>query len=68
MEIKKLFLHHVRNCKNSLKYIHHSNNMLHLAKYLKKNVKTKAPLSRCLQTAKKDLFLYKKVKKQRPFA
>ena len=29
--------------------------MLHLAKYLEKNVKVKAPLSRCLQTAKKGV-------------
>ena len=28
--------------------------MLHLAKYLEKNVKVKAPLSRCVQTAKKE--------------
>ena len=31
--------------------------MLHLAKYLEKNVKTKAPLSRCLQTAKKEFVI-----------
>ena len=29
--------------------------MLHLAKYLEKNVKAKAPLSRCLRTAKKGV-------------
>ena len=31
--------------------------MLHLAKYLEKNVKTKAPLSKCLQTAKKEFVI-----------
>ena len=30
--------------------------MLHLAKYLEKKVKIKAPLSRCLQTAKKGVY------------
>ena len=28
--------------------------MLHLAKYLEKNVKAKAPLCRCVQTAKNE--------------
>ena len=31
--------------------------MLHLAKYLEKNVKTKAPLGRCLQTAKQEFVI-----------
>ena len=31
--------------------------MLHLAKYLEKNIKVKAPLSRCLQTAKKEFVI-----------
>ena len=36
-------------------------NMLHLAKYLEKNVKTKEPLSRCLQTAKKSFRVSPKI-------
>ena len=31
--------------------------MLHLAKYLEKNVKAKVPLSRCVQTAKKEFVI-----------
>ena len=31
--------------------------MLHLAKYFEKNLKTKASLSRCLQTEKKELVI-----------
>ena len=31
--------------------------MLHLAKYFEKNVQTKAPLSRCLQAAKKEFVI-----------
>ena len=31
--------------------------MLHLTKYLEKNVEAKAPLSRCVQTTKKEFVI-----------
>ena len=35
--------------------MHHSVNVLHLAKYLEKNVKAEAALCRCVQTCKKGV-------------